>query len=224
MEGSTARPLCNLLAATEAIRDNQVIDRSLPDGWKNSQFADPLRHAVMFAFKAEGAGHAAATGIENLEVPRRFFKDLALGRESHDGFMMTMSVDDRFTVDAPRAPVWPVTLQKLAQRHGLTGKAFRCLVMREQVRQLVAKHCDATWLQAHNRNPCSDVVLKGIENLPQLALGEIQHPEVVQRPAATERTGRNLYAASGRFQDVDRRFCRARIKVIVESIRPENDR
>ncbi len=129
-------------------------------------------------------------------------------------------MDDGLPIHARRAPVRPVSTEELAQRHRLTGKAFGGRIVRKQVRELVAEHGYAAWLQADDRNTGRDLMLKRIEDLPELPLGQIQHPEIVERPPAPQRSGRDHDPAPGCFQDLDRRFCGAGVEIIVERIGP----
>ena len=69
------RSLGDLLAATEAVGDDQPVGRRPADGGKEFEFADGDRQVVLVGLEAEGAGHAAAARGGALEVDAQAVQD-----------------------------------------------------------------------------------------------------------------------------------------------------
>jgi len=66
VEGGAAGGLEDLLAAAETIRDDYGVVGGLADGGEEDALADGLGDGELFFFEAEGAGHAAAAGVERI--------------------------------------------------------------------------------------------------------------------------------------------------------------
>jgi hypothetical protein len=56
-----------LFAAAKSIGDDQRLGRCLSHGWKKHAFSYGLRYRELLFLKPEGAGHAAASGVERLQ-------------------------------------------------------------------------------------------------------------------------------------------------------------
>src|SRR3982751_2618049 len=98
MQRPSARGLLDLLAAAETVSDDQRVLRGLANARQQHTLADAHRDVVMLALEAERAGHAAAAGIEMLEVEAHLLQDLFLRLELHDRFVMAVALDDRFAL------------------------------------------------------------------------------------------------------------------------------
>jgi hypothetical protein len=98
MEGSTIGSLGNLLPATESVGDNHILYGRPSHGGQNGQFSNPLRHLILLLFEAEGPSHPATTGIKYLHLPGGLSENFALRPKTHHRFMVTMSVDNGFSV------------------------------------------------------------------------------------------------------------------------------
>jgi len=79
----TGCALCDLLAATEAISDDQPVRRSLADGWEQFEFANHHGHLVFVGLEAKGASHAAATCSRAVEVNAQPPQDGLFGGHLH---------------------------------------------------------------------------------------------------------------------------------------------
>ena len=73
------------------------------DGGEQDALAECLRDLVFVFFEAEGAGHAAAAGVEELDVGSGGAEDLHLVLHAHGGVVMAVAVDDDLLVDLRRA-------------------------------------------------------------------------------------------------------------------------
>ena len=61
MEGAAAGGLENLLAATEAVRNDQCVRRGMANSGQQHALAGCLRDRVFFTFEAKRPGHSAAS-------------------------------------------------------------------------------------------------------------------------------------------------------------------
>ena len=68
VDGAAAGVLCDLLAATETVGDEDGLGRSGADGRQQNALAESLGDFKLVAFEAEGAGHAAAAGVEEFDT------------------------------------------------------------------------------------------------------------------------------------------------------------
>src|SRR5690606_23870829 len=68
VERAAVRGLADLLAATEPVRDDDRVLAGLADRWQQHALAGADRDLVLLRLEAERAGHAAAAGVEDLEV------------------------------------------------------------------------------------------------------------------------------------------------------------
>ena len=66
--GVPAREMADLLAAAEAVGQDERPAAGASHRRQKPLLPDLHGNAVMFAFKAEGAGHAAATGIQDFKI------------------------------------------------------------------------------------------------------------------------------------------------------------
>ena len=100
VEGVAGRGLGDLLAATEAVGDDQPVGRGVADGGEKFEFADGDRQVVLvfIPFEAEGACHAAAAGGGAAEVDAQAVQDGLFRRHLHEGLVVAVSVEERFAV------------------------------------------------------------------------------------------------------------------------------
>lgn len=79
----TGRTLGNLLAATEAVGDDEPVGRSVADGGHEFELSDGDGDVVLVRFEAEGTSHAAASGGGTLEVDAETAEHGLFGRHLH---------------------------------------------------------------------------------------------------------------------------------------------
>src|SRR5580692_9514797 len=99
MEGAAVGHLGDLLAAAEAIGDDQPVGGGAANGGEEFEFADGGGNFVFVALEAERSGHAAASGRGGLEVDAEAAQKRFLGGHLHDGFVMAVAVEQRFAVE-----------------------------------------------------------------------------------------------------------------------------
>src|ERR1700686_2418946 len=68
VQSVAARAFGDLLAAAEAVGDDEPVGRSATDGGEELEFSDGGGDIVLVVLEAEGSGHAAARGSGGLEV------------------------------------------------------------------------------------------------------------------------------------------------------------
>src|ERR1051325_4042035 len=94
--------------------------------------------------------------------------------------------------------------QELREEKHLPGKTLRLLIVRQQVRQLLAEHGDARRLETDDRRAGADVRIERAEDALQISLPRVEQAELVERAAATERPRRHVYLATGRSERLGR--------------------
>ena len=98
VEGVAGGALGDLFAAAEAVGDDEPVPRGFTDCGEKFEFADGGGNVIFLfiSFEAEGASHAAASGSWGLEVDADAVQQRFFGGHLHDGFVMTVSVKERF--------------------------------------------------------------------------------------------------------------------------------
>ncbi len=91
----------------------------------------------------------------------------------------------------------------------------------QELHQLVAEDGDAARLEADDRGPRRDLRAQDVEDLAQLALRQVEHAVVVERPAAAERARRDRHVEAGGLEHLDRGPGGLGMEVVVEGVRPE---
>src|SRR6185312_708800 len=84
MQGSAGGILGDLLAATKTVGNDDSLRSSLPDGGHEDALSQSLRNLELFAFKAKGTGHAAASGIEEGDFGSRALEEVEFGVQLHE--------------------------------------------------------------------------------------------------------------------------------------------
>jgi hypothetical protein len=94
MEGVARGVLTDLLAATEAVGYEDGLRIGLAYGGQEDAIGEDLRDFELFALEAERASHAAAAGVEMVDVGSGAAEEVELGVDLHDGFVVAVGVDD----------------------------------------------------------------------------------------------------------------------------------
>ena len=84
----------------------------------------------------------------------------------------------------------------------------------------MTKNRRAAWFERNHRRAGFDVLRKHIQNFLEPSLCPIEHSVIVKRSSAAEIDPRNGHFKTGIFDYFHRRFCRFRVKEIVECVRP----
>src|ERR1700730_7760480 len=90
VEGSSARKLRDLLAATETIRDDEGFGRSFSYRRQKHPFSYGAGDLVFLALESKRTGHSAAARIERLQLGAHAAQQGLLIGESHQCLVVTM--------------------------------------------------------------------------------------------------------------------------------------
>src|SRR5882672_5483824 len=99
MQGLTVGFLGNLLAAAEAVGDDQPVGGRLADSWQKFELPDSFRHVVFLFFEAESSRHAAASGCWSGEIDPHPAQDRFFRGHLHDRFVMAVTVNESLACD-----------------------------------------------------------------------------------------------------------------------------
>ncbi len=95
VDGLPPRRLLDLLAATEAIGDDQSFRICLTYCRQEHPFSNGLRHRIFFLLKAKRSRHSTATRVQRLQVRAHLAQQLLFVRHLHDCFVMAMSMKEQ---------------------------------------------------------------------------------------------------------------------------------
>ena len=133
-----------------------------------------------------------------------------------------MAVHDRFPLELRRGKIRRAFLQKFAEQECLLREPLRVLIVREKIAQFVAKR--ATQLGSRPTTGCPRGFLRAAR------AGFVSANASRYRASRNRRAGvrsrvdhRHDHVEAGLFEHFDRVLCGARVEVIVEGVRPEND-
>src|SRR3954454_25111286 len=96
------RLLRNLLFTTEAIGDHDSCKPGLAHLGEQHTLTARNGYVIFVGFVAERAGHAAATGLQDLIFDRRPVHQRSFFLEPHYSLVMTMSLYDRLPLNLGR--------------------------------------------------------------------------------------------------------------------------
>jgi hypothetical protein len=185
--GGAAGGLLDLGPAAEAVGDHQRVGVGLAHGGQQGVLADLHGDLVMLALEAERARHAAAAGVQHLGVQPGGGQQPPVGAHAHDGLLVAVALHDRPAGQRRRRPPVGLAGQQLGQGVGLLLQAPGALVVGEQVGQLVPEGGQAARLQPDQRHAFGDPRAERGQDLAELAPGQGEHAEVVQRATAAQR-------------------------------------
>src|SRR2546422_492383 len=133
-----------------------------------------------------------------------------------------MAVDENLPVQSGRHIVRGLPFQEFAEHEGLFPQAFGSVIGRKQAAQFVSKYGGAAWFQHDDRDTGIDGPGQRPEDLLQIRSCAVDHAEIVERPPAAKVSGRYTHFEAGLSQHFVRGFAGLWMKVVVESIRPED--
>src|SRR6266478_1091631 len=146
--------LRDLLAATEAIRDDQGFLRGIPNSWQQDSFGHCLRHCKLVFLESERPGHSATSGIQRLHFCAQLPQQPFFMVHFHQRFLVAVAMEQDFHRALGWRIVWGVSQQKLAEQKCLASEPVGALVGGKQVMQLIPKYRSATRLQDNNWQSC----------------------------------------------------------------------
>jgi len=127
-----------------------------------------------------------------------------------------------------RAPFEPRQLdalmdEKLREVVRPPGQARRVIVVGQEAAELGLERRDAARLDVDERDARADLVAELVEDPPEVAPREVEHPVVVQRAAAAQMLTRHHDVVPRSFEDLDGRDAHAGVEVVVERVGPQDD-
>lgn len=143
-----------------------------------------------------------------------------LGVHAHDGIVVAVPVNDRADGEARRLVA--LAFEELRQDEGLTGETLGVLVVGEQADELVTERRDAAGFDTDDRHTGTDHRLQRLEGLPPQSLRRGEHPEVVERSTAAQRSGRDLDEVARILEHLGRCVEDLGFEVVVERVGPEH--
>src|SRR5207253_474405 len=223
MQGLSLSALGDLLPATEAVGNNQVIGWGASHGGKKLQFSDGDRDIVLIFFEPKRPRHPATSRCRSIEFDTHPSQDRLFVGHLHDGFVMTVAMNQRLAGKPGYLKMLCSLFQKFAQQKGLPRQPLSARVVGEKIEELIPKNGGTAWLEHDNRHTGIDLGRKRIQSSQQQFLGPVQHAKVIQWPPATQGCARYCHVKSRRFENVNRRLGGVRMEIVVEGIRPEHD-
>src|ERR1700722_13961098 len=92
VEGAAGGGLKNLLAAAEAVRDDEGVQRRLSQRGQQHAFTGGLRDRVFITLEAEGSGHTATSRVKRLQFGAHFTDERFGVRHFHERFLMAVAM------------------------------------------------------------------------------------------------------------------------------------
>jgi hypothetical protein len=147
VDGAAAGVLRDLLAATEPVSDEDGLRGGGADGGQQYAFAEGLGDCEFVVFEAERASHAAAAGVEQIDVGTGAAEEGELVGHFHEGFVMAVALDDDFAAGMLGGlEVGGVMDEEFAEEESLTAEALGAGVVGEEIDEFVAKDTGAAGL------------------------------------------------------------------------------
>src|SRR5437016_12702083 len=119
MKRAPTRRLRDLLATTEAVRNDQRLRRRSPDRGEQDALADRLRHGERLGTEAERSGHSTAARIDRLERHAHLPEQRLFIGHLHERFVMTVAVEENGAGKPGRRIPRRVMLEKFAEQERL---------------------------------------------------------------------------------------------------------
>ena len=229
VEGPDVGELIDLLAATEAIGDDDGGWGGGLESGKQAIVRDGLRDLEFIGFEAEGAGHAAASGLDGLDRCAGLAeeRDFA-GRAAEDGFVMAVAVQQNVrALEAPRDEIGREIRrlggEEIGEKPDLPAQALRAGVVGKEFQQFVFEDAGAAWLEEDERQASLDLRSHAAENFGEIGAGGREKAEVVERAAAADVALRGFNLKAGLGEDGFCRGERLRVVVVVPGVGPEEN-
>ena len=128
-----ARRLDDLLAAAEAIGDDQRVPGGRPHRRQQDALPTLDRDIVVVFLEAEGSGHAAAARVQDGDVQAQPREHGLLVRQPHNGFVVAVAVHHGLTRQLRWLIARHLVDQKLAEQERLPAELPGILVVGEEV-------------------------------------------------------------------------------------------
>src|ERR1700741_2492345 len=149
MQGLTIGALVNLLAAAEAVGDDEPVGRSFADRREKFEFPDGGGNVVLITLKPERSCHPAATGSRCLEGQTHASQHRLLGVHLQNRLVVAMTVNDGLAAKLRQGDQLAVAVKEFAEEDGLAREALGAFVLRKQVAEFVTEDRDAARFEAN---------------------------------------------------------------------------
>ena len=123
VEGAAAGGLKNLLTATEAVRDDECLQRRLAHSRQQHAFTGSLRDRVFITFEAERASHTATSRVKRLQFGAHFANERFGVGHFHERFLMAVAVQQDFSRKSRGFMAGSIAFEKLAEKKVLAAQA-----------------------------------------------------------------------------------------------------
>ena len=193
--------LGNLLAATEAVGNDEPVGGGLADGGEKFQLSDGFRNFVLLFFEAEGPGHSATSRGGRGELDAHAAQHGFLGSHLHDGLVMAVAVDERLARQLGDGEILRVLFQEFAEQEDLLRERAGAFVFGEQVNEFVAENSGAARFEDDDRRAGFNFDVQLVHDPEEQALGAVEHTDVVKRAAAAEMGARDEDVEAGGFEN-----------------------
>ena len=138
-----------------------------------------MRDVEFVFFEAEGAGHAAAAGVEEFDFRSGESEEGDFVVHAHGGAVVAVAVDDDFFVELRRAVVGGVFDEELAEEEGLVAEFCGAGIVGEEVGEFVAEDGGAAWFEYDDGDTSIELRSEDIEDFEKVVFGGVEHAEVV---------------------------------------------
>src|SRR5262249_15119625 len=156
------------------------------DGGEEDALTAGHRDVVVAGLVAERPREPAAAGVQELDLEAEPSERAHLRVHAKQRLLMAVAVDEgRAAARGSPGQVRRLALEEVRQQEALRREPPRVVAV-DEIRQLVLEDRDAARLEADHGNARLELHGERVEDAAQLAAGEVQHPEVVQRAAAAE--------------------------------------
>jgi hypothetical protein len=165
MKSRPAGELPDLLAAGEAVGDHARLIRSGADfGQQAALGAPPGDFEMLAALEAEGAGHAAAAGVEDLDLEARSGEQGLLVGRPEQRALMAVRLRYRAAREASRDEAGRLAPEESREEVGLPRQPPGIGVVGKELRELVAENRGARRLEHDDRDPLPEGLAEGIQD------------------------------------------------------------
>src|SRR5882724_778785 len=154
MLGAATGQVLDLLPARDAGRDDLGFRGGGLHGGRQASIAERDRDVVVLALEAERAGHAAAAGVDLLDLEARPAERRDRGRRADERLLMTVPMEQRLPAvgaEGERESTGALANEELLEQEGLPGDGAR-VVAAHQVHGLVAQRQQARGLEPDDRD------------------------------------------------------------------------
>jgi len=224
VHGAARGVLRDLLAATEAIGDEESVGRGAADGGQQDAFTEDLRDLEFFALEAERPGHAAAAGVEQFDLSAGAAQEVDFISHLHHGFVMAVAVEDDFRAGELRGlVVGRVADEEFAEEEGLVAQALGAWVRWEEVHQLVAEDTGAAGLEEDEGQAGVDLRGELVEDALEIGASLLQESKIVEWAATADVPARDFGGKSGLRENLGGGVEGLRVVVVVPGVGPQQD-